>query len=47
MEKADDDVDEFIRESARADDLSALDAMIREALPGVDRVLWRGRMGGT
>lgn len=48
MEKVDDDVDEFIRESTRADDLSALDAMIREALPGADRVLWRGRMwGGT
>lgn len=48
MEKVDDDIDAFIRASSRADELSALDTMIREALPGVDRVLWRGRMwGGT
>ncbi|MFJ2543311.1 hypothetical protein [Microbacterium sp. NPDC087589] len=48
MEKVDDDIDAFIRASSRADELSALDAMIREALPAVDRVLWRGRMwGGT
>lgn len=48
MEKVGDDIDAFIRASSRADELSALDMMIREALPGVDRVLWRGRMwGGT
>ncbi|MFD0789339.1 hypothetical protein ACFQ0P_02930 [Microbacterium insulae] len=48
MEKVDDDVDAFLRDSARADDLIALDRLLREALPTADRVLWRGRMwGGT
>ena len=48
MEMVDEDVDAFLQASGRADDLVALDALIVDALPGVSRVLWRGKMwGGT
>jgi hypothetical protein len=48
MERVADDVDMFLRDARKTDDLVRLDEEIREALPGVDRVLWRGKMwGGT
>lgn len=48
MDRVSDDVDVFVREASRTDDLTRLDEMIREALPGVERVLWRGTLwGGT
>lgn len=48
MERVDEDVDEFLRSAARATELLSLDALIRGALVGEDRVLWRGKMwGGT
>lgn len=48
MEIVGEDVDQFIGSSARAADLMVLDGVIRAALPGMSRVLWRGPMwGGT
>lgn len=48
MERVNDDVHAFLRDAARAADLQRLDEEIREALPGLDRELWRGKMwGGT
>lgn len=48
MDRVKDDVDGFLVAASRADELVRLDEIIREALPGVDRVLWRGKMwGGT
>lgn len=48
MKMVTDSVEEFIRASSRAEELSALDRMIRAALPNVSRTLWRGAMwGGT
>ncbi|GAA1467183.1 DUF1801 domain-containing protein [Microbacterium thalassium] len=48
MEMVNDDVDEFLDETARSHEMRALDRAITEALPGLTRVLWRGTMwGGT
>ena len=48
MEMVGEDVDAFLQASGRADELVALDALILDTLPGVSRVLWRGKMwGGT
>lgn len=41
-------VDAFLGQASRSADLVALDALIVEALPGLSRTLWRGKMwGGT
>lgn len=48
MDRVKDDVDGFLTAASRPEELRRLDEIIREALPGLDRVLWRGKMwGGT
>ncbi|WP_218220531.1 DUF1801 domain-containing protein [Nesterenkonia sp. Act20] len=48
MTPVDDDVDAFLRTTHRAEELTALDALIRAELSQLSRVLWRGTMwGGT
>jgi len=42
------DVDGFLDNAARSEEMRALDAAITDALPGLTRTLWRGTMwGGT
>ena len=42
------DVDGFLDNAARSEEMRALDAAITHALPGLTRTLWRGTMwGGT
>lgn len=42
------DVDAFLRQASRSKELIALDTLIVEAIPGISRTLWRGKMwGGT
>ena len=48
MEIVDEDIDAFLRGAERSAELVELDALIRAALPGIRRTLWRGKMwGGT
>lgn len=48
MEPVTDDVDDYLRAAGRAAEMTVLDGWITAELPGLSRVLWRGRMwGGT
>ncbi|MEU6249153.1 DUF1801 domain-containing protein [Glycomyces sp. NPDC047010] len=48
MHRTDEDVAAFIAASARAETLARVDAVLREAMPGAPRTLWRGVFwGGT
>lgn len=48
MEIVDEDIDAFLRGAERSAELVELDALIKAALPGIRRTLWRGKMwGGT
>ncbi len=48
MRPVEDDVDAFLRTTHRAEELTALDALITAEVPQLSRVLWRGTMwGGT